>query len=103
VRGFAKDYGLNGFKIGFLISCNQLIREKFTYWKKIITPQSYTLQFMSNLLRLTNYGRDICEYSCEMLRKCIQYSMTLLNEYKISYIEPKGTIFLVLDLTKELE
>ena len=43
VRGFAKEFGLCGFKVGYLITCNKKIKEYHDRLKVLVVPSQYTL------------------------------------------------------------
>lgn len=56
VRGFAKDYGLCGFKLGILISTHPQVRLNYNKWEKLIYPQPFLLKTLSLLLEKSGYG-----------------------------------------------
>lgn len=47
IRSFAKDFGLCGFKVGFLVSSNKLITEKFEEWKPIMSHHDITISVIN--------------------------------------------------------
>lgn len=59
MRGIEKDFGLDGFRIGFVISSNPIIMKKFEEWKPIISHHPYTISLFNSMLRKSNYGTEI--------------------------------------------
>lgn len=50
VRGFAKDYGLCGFHVGFLVTSNQEFKDKLVKLEIINTPHPYVLTSIARML-----------------------------------------------------
>lgn len=57
VRGFAKDFGLSGFKLGMCISRSEKIKKKFNYWRDIIQPKNSVFAVFDFILQKTNFGK----------------------------------------------
>ena len=49
-RGFSKDFGLCGFRYGYMITCNKKLRKDFNKWDSIIRPQPYVANAIDLIL-----------------------------------------------------
>jgi histidinol-phosphate/aromatic aminotransferase/cobyric acid decarboxylase-like protein len=68
VRSMAKDFGLNGFKIGIVISSNPIVMQKFSSWRKIISHHPFTISVINEMLLASNYGQNILKHSKVLLK-----------------------------------
>lgn len=100
VRGFAKDFGLSGFYVGFVISTNEKIKANFESWKPIQEPHPATLAVVDELLKNTNYGSDLILMNIKLLKQAVHTSTKLLDEMGIQYIKPHAGLFVMVDLER---
>lgn len=103
-RGFSKDFGLCGFRYGYMVSCNKKLHKDFKTWESIIKPQPYIANAIELILEASNCGQDIIEYNQCCLNAAKELVFGLLKKEGIDvFLEPEGGVFLMIDLSKYLD
>ncbi len=103
IRGFAKDFGLSGFKLGICVSCSELIRKKFSYWKDIINPKDSVFAVFDLILKKTNFGKEIFKANKIILKNAMSTARLCLDELGLPYVIPEGGVFIMVDFKKFIE
>jgi aspartate/methionine/tyrosine aminotransferase len=103
IRGFSEDFALPGIDVGMVISSNSLVFSSFHLWKSIITPSSFVLQLLNELLLQSNYGKSIFIENETLLSHHMSNVCSLLEKEEIEYHIPHAGVFIMIDLSKILK
>lgn len=103
VRSMGKDLGLNGFKIGIVISSNPAVMQKFGLWRKIISHHPFTISVINEMLLASGYGQEIIKHSKVILEQYFDKIFKDFDAAGIKYIKPEGGCFILTDLRDRLK
>lgn len=103
LRGFAKDFGVSGFNLGLVISCNKKIKSNFDLWEKIIKPHDVTLAVYDQMLKKSDYGLDILKINTEYIKNAMSLATKQLDKIGVKYICPHGGLFICIDLEDHMK
>jgi aspartate/methionine/tyrosine aminotransferase len=102
VYGFAKDFGLSGFKVGVLHSENPEVIGAVQNCAYFHAVSMQTQRTLANLLNHPGLDRFL-DTMRRRLHKSCERAATLLSDPGIAYLPPEGGIVLWLDLRPFLD
>eukprot|EP00300_Choanocystis_sp_HF-7_P016262 c19357_g1_i3.p1 GENE.c19357_g1_i3~~c19357_g1_i3.p1 ORF type:complete len:1108 (+),score=243.17 c19357_g1_i3:480-3326(+) len=102
VRGFAKDFGLCGFKMGLGFSSNAQLLSKAREWAQIIRPSLAMAGLITDLLKKTEHGTVVFAQNKVILARRSALAMEEFTRQQISFVVPKSGVFFMIDLSSEL-
>ena len=102
VRGFAKDFGLCGFKTGYGFTSHAMVLDRLRSWRRICEPHPINACILRDMLIKTDHGQIIYNKNQIILRQAVEFICNLLDKAHISYIRPKAGVFLMINLSQEI-
>eukprot|EP01039_Chlorochromonas_danica_P005066 gene5066-5565_t len=103
VRGFAKDFGLCGFKVGYGITSHPLVLLKAKEWKMIMRPHDSVANILTQFLKQSDYGDKVFKTNRSLLSSLFTIVQDLLISYQIPFLIPHAGVFVMIDLSTELK
>lgn len=103
INGPSKDFGMNGFRAGYLYTENRDVFLQFMDKNVRSTPSTY---LQSALMYLFNDKEWVLDYIKEykiMLKQYYKRVTELLDMYKIPYVPAYAGVFLCVDLRKYMK
>ncbi|RKF56150.1 1-aminocyclopropane-1-carboxylate synthase-like protein 1 [Erysiphe neolycopersici] len=102
--GLSKDFGLAGFKIGSLITCNKSIIDSCATLLRLHGSSGPSLEAACTILQQPDYVRDLLALSRERIRKGHKIATNALDTAGIPYYRGSNAgFFLYIDLSKYLK
>jgi aspartate/methionine/tyrosine aminotransferase len=102
VWGFAKDFGLSGFKVGVLHTRNREVREIAERLGRLATPSSDTQAVLRDLLADTAWTDAFLTESRARLATAYRRTAEALDAAGIAYLPATAGLFVYLDLRRFL-
>lgn len=100
--GFAKDFALSGFRVGFVISFNENLLKglkNLSYYSAVSTHTQVVLTELLNAPELSK----VMQKSREQLRSAYLLIYDYLKEMEVEILPAQGGIFLLANLKKYME
>jgi 1-aminocyclopropane-1-carboxylate synthase 1/2/6 len=102
VRGFAKDFGLCGFKTGYGFSSNPRVLSAMKRWRRILQPSPVNAWLLLRVLQQSRLGSDLYDVNARLLSTATERVTAALRAAKIPFVAPRAGVFVWIDLSKEL-
>lgn len=99
--GFAKDFGLSGYKVGVLHTRNPQVREAVLHQARMATPSSDTQAVLRDMLLDTAWLDSFQAEARTRLTTAYEQATTALTAAGIPYLPAAAGLFLYLDLSAQ--
>ncbi|KAI9329624.1 pyridoxal phosphate-dependent transferase [Obelidium mucronatum] len=103
IWSFSKDFCLNGFRVGALISRNQELLNAYNELSYFHGISSVIDNCLVNLLEDTEFVDTFMATNLERLRVNFAHAESILNVNEIPFLKPNSAFFLWIDLAKYTE
>ncbi|KAK5576994.1 hypothetical protein RB653_001931 [Dictyostelium firmibasis] len=98
LNGFSKDFCLNGYRIGYFYSQNEMVFRYMVSTSAFYSCSNIAQYTAINILKDREYLERYIKTNQKNLKEAYEFASNLLNQYSIPFIKSSSGVFLSLDL-----
>lgn len=100
---FSKDFGISGFRVGFVYSLNNLFIQAYGNLNYSHLVSNHTQWILQNLLGDQHFISSYIDTNQKLLTEAYVTVVTALKNVKIPYVPSRGSLFVWLDMSEFIE